>query len=238
MCRFPDQIQLKAPKPTTWSDRANWFVENLVLFRWQSYKNYPRLNFLLFKATATVVASFFYISVLAGGLFYVFAPIFGVDHFVQMGHWGRAVIDHLPGVVTGFLGALSLVYWKTAELTHKKWEYCCNLYNHAIVADGKNHDLLVNALAIDLLIVDLWAHRSFRELFSEELQSAMLDGINDDLEKSELASRVTSGKLDENQAMHYLLAKQQKLLSTQEKDSAKVRPFSRKGKKHSNSFAV
>ncbi len=82
--------------------------------------------------------------------------------------------------------SISLVFWNMNNVFHRKWKYCADLYNQYLFEESrvnKNEkeklDIIVNSLAIDLFHMDLWAHRSFAELFYDELKSAIKDHSSD-----------------------------------------------------------
>ncbi|MGE4131887.1 MAG: hypothetical protein AB7F86_09625 [Bdellovibrionales bacterium] len=76
--------------------------------------------------------------------------------------------------VLGLGGAASVAFWKMSDLYRQQWHYCCDIYIKSLaLKPGHEQNLLMSALAIDLVVVDLWAHRSFRDFFREELWEAL-----------------------------------------------------------------
>lgn len=187
----------------------HWVIENIILCRWQSFKNDPRSNYLVIKSGFTVIIIFGLIYIL-GVILYHIIPI---SFETSMNGY---IKNNLNKIIIGFFGSTSLVYWQTAKMYQKKWLYCSELYNKIICLDPNEKEgvyrVLSNALAIDLVILDLWAHRSFKELFRDELKLAI--DKEGDL-KNYYLSKMIDGKLSESEAMAILQKHQYKLFKEQ-----------------------
>lgn len=116
-----------------------------------------------------------------------------------------------------YLGAVSITFWNMSGTLQKKWIYSSNLYNDILKANKKKRPLLINALAIDLLILDLWAHRSFAELFADELE--------ENIEQKELShnqndmfDKVNDGRLPEHTALKLLEDRQRILIKERDEE--------------------
>lgn len=193
----------------------HWFIERFILFRLQYFKNNPRSNYLLIKAVGTILVIFFLAIFLSLAIYHAL-PV-SVRPEVD-------ICQYLKGnfykILTGLIGAISLVYWQTAKMFQKKWLYCSELYNKIISINPKESEkiyrILSNALTIDLVILDLWAHRSFQELFRDELISALKENHQTSEYESNLI-KINNGKFSEKDALEVLQKHQYNLLDVEEK---------------------
>ena len=71
---------------------------------------------------------------------------------------------------------------------------------------------LKNALAMDLIVLDMWAHRSFKELFRDELEIAIESTSISELKKNEAIIKANLHKLTESEALEILQKYQHHLL--------------------------
>ncbi len=116
------------------------------------------------------------------------------------------------------MGAMSLVYWNSSSLFNRKWTYCCDLYNEMLKLErgSQSNELrykkLKNALAMDLIVLDMWAHRSFKELFRDELEIAIESTSISELKKNEAIIKANLHKLTESEALEILQKYQHHLL--------------------------
>ncbi len=102
------------------------------------------------------------------------------------------------------------------NLVHKKWEYCANLYNKTLESRCRESRAMpLNALAIDILTLDLWATRSFKALFYDELTLSIecLYGKSDPSYGKEIRRKAKMGELSEEDALVLLERRQNKLLN-------------------------
>lgn len=200
----------------------HWIIE-IVLGKFQYFKNHPRANFLLLKSIWTVLIVY----ILAVFLFYivyrVFEPSKGINAYINENFYHSIIAS-----ITGLLTAISVIYWQSAKIFYQKWHYCSNLYNKIISTDHKNHKeiyrTLSNALAIDLILLDLWAHRAFKEVFRDELKNAINN--YDRLEiRNSIFNKVNNNQLSENEALHILQAYQYKILENESWDNKRFHTF-------------
>ena len=140
------------------SELVNVAFEYLIFFRWSYFKNRPRGNLLLLRAL--LIVGFF------GAAYYQLVSDFDL---VLGGIEIDPVIAMFAGVVIG--------YWKMTDVFHKKSETCVRLYHDYLKAMSKGHEregeILFNNFAMQILTVDLWAHRSFRVHFARALEEAL-----------------------------------------------------------------
>lgn len=139
-------------------DLLNLFLEYFVFFRWIYFKNRPRGNLLLLRAILVVGVY--------SAIYYYF---FGSFSLVLEGIEIDSVIC--------FAGAIVFGYSNMLNVFHKKSDSCTKLYvqmvSHSTNGNEAAAKLLANTLCLQLLTLDLWAHRMFRRVFSSYLHAAM-----------------------------------------------------------------
>ncbi len=139
-------------------DLLNLFLEYFVFFRWIYFKNRPRGNLLLLRALL-VVGTY-------SAIYYYF---FGSISLVLEGIEVDSVICFAAAIVFGYSNMLNVF--------HKKSESCNKLYvqmvSHSTSGNEIATRLLANTLCLQLLTLDLWAHRLFRRVFSNYLQKSV-----------------------------------------------------------------
>ena len=151
-------IRLAEGRVESLSDLVNLLFEYGLFFKWIYFKNRPRGNLLFLRSTLMVGAYaliFFY-------FFYDFGLVLeGIE------------IDP----VIALTGATIIGYWHMTSTFYKKSKSCNDLNVEILKAvgreDHKTVELFSNALAIELLTLDLWAHRKFSSIFSEEIYKAI-----------------------------------------------------------------
>ena len=187
------------------SEKSDLFhcILEIALGKWQWLKNKPRGNYLVLKTLwltfMPVIVSFL--------LYLLLWKIESHYRSLPFSNFGATSIQN--GILTFrnyklyFLPLLAVnvvIYWNLWKDFHSKWEYACSLYNSVISStDEKIQKSLRIALAIDLLTLDLWAHRSFAEFFWIVLTNALKELGHE----SELL-RLSRGEMTEDQAMKYL----------------------------------
>ena len=184
-------------------DLVNLILEYFVFYKWMFFKNRPRGN-LLFLRSLLVVGTF-------SILYFYF---FGQFELVLEG------IDIDPVIALGL--AAGVGYWNMVNVLNKKSMYCGQLYNQifAVLAGGdkKKGEAMATSLAIQLLTLDLWAHRSFGRVFVKKLDEAIQfhgsakgSGTKDDIPT--LVKKVQAGKLKVKEARTLLEDYQAHLLA-------------------------
>ena len=147
-------VRLKEGRIESFSDFVNLVFEYGIFFKWIYFKNRPRGNLLLLRS-AMMVATF------SVGFFYFFYDFGLVLEGIE--------IDP----VIALAGAVIIGYWHMTSSFYKKCKSCNQIHLEILKAAGlgdqRTVDLLTNSLAIELLTLDLWAHRKFRGLFAESL---------------------------------------------------------------------
>ncbi len=151
------------------------------------------------------------------GVLFIIIIVYLVDLFLNLNIEFITVIkENIIHYSIAFIAALSFFYWQSAKMDQKKWLYCSDLYNTLIQENHGNaiiSKILGNALAIDLIILDLWAHRSFKELFCDELNQA----VEKRADKYCLITKVNEKKLTEDEALFILQQYQDDLLEERDK---------------------
>lgn len=186
-------VKLKEDSIEGFQDVFNSFFEYFIFFRWIYFKNNPRGNLLLIRAILAVG--------LLGFLYYSFFSSFRLI---------IAGIDVDPVIAMAIF--ITIGYWNMSSVFHKKSNYCASLYNEYLKQVGsgnKNSALLLgNLLAINLLALDLWAHRTFSSLFAEYLELAIKNTVISDQDINQIFEKINQGKMDVAESRKYLLAHQ------------------------------
>lgn len=151
-------VRLKEGRIENFSDFVNLMFEYGVFFKWIYFKNRPRGN-LLFLRSALMVGTFSFV-------FFYFFYDFGL------------VLEGIEiDPVIALAGAVIIGYWHMTSSFYKKCKSCNQIHLEILKAAGKGDhktvDILTNSLAIELLTLDLWAHRKFRNLFAQSLNDSL-----------------------------------------------------------------
>jgi hypothetical protein len=175
-------------------------MEYFLFYRWIFFKNRPRVNFLLLRAVMVVCTWF--------GLYYIFFSSFelliigvDVDPIILLGIC----------IVVGFQGMSNTFAKKSVD--------CLKLYNDYLTEFAKGDynvaKMLGTSLSLQLLMVDLYAHRNFSWFFAKVLEEA-IGGHQEKLE------RFKSGKMFVREARQLLQTylKQQLAVRSEGKDLA------------------
>ena len=216
------KVELKGETGTSWMHN---FFEIWILFRWQSIKNNPRANYLIFRSFMSVLVVFL-LMFLVWSMFFCCIGNF-LDCMTGFEYFSKHKNDFLKyavepkrvgRIIFYFFGSVSVLFWNMTNLYNRKWQYCCGLYNDILKEKfGTKRDALRNALALDLLKLDFWAHASFKELFVKELERSISNSNYPDACKESLFKKVSFGNLSENEAS-YLLNKMQLCLLEKQKN--------------------
>ena len=151
-------VRLSEGKIENFSDFLNLVLEYGLFFKWIYFKNRPRGN-LLFLRSAMMVGTFSY-------AFFYFFYDFGL------------VLEGIEiDPVIALAGAVIIGYWHMTGSFYKKTKSCHHLHTEMLKATGSGEEhtaeILSQALAIELLTLDLWAHRQYRKLFADVLTQSM-----------------------------------------------------------------
>lgn len=211
---------------------VHYVIEKFVLWRLQNWKNNPRVNALIWKAILSVFSMTVIGAVIAVSLYVAF-NLLGPKQTFELGE----IVEKLSKVYLkswaklGLVlsGSITVAYWNMSTMFNKKWSYCADLYNKILAVPKSNHEqreLLRNALAIDILTLDLWAHRSFSALFAEELLKA-IDCANSESHASSQRGRAENGDFTESEALRVLEAKNHQLVGAinSEADNSTLSPI-------------
>lgn len=156
--RIDESIKLTEGSIEGFHDLLNLFLEYFVFFRWIYFKNRPRGNLLLLRSLL-VVGSY-------SAIYYYF---FGSFSLVLEGIEVDSIICFAGAIVFGYSNMLSVF--------HRKSDSCTKLYVQMVSQSTNGNriaaELLANTLCLQLLTLDLWAHRMFRSVFSNYLHLAI-----------------------------------------------------------------
>lgn len=204
------EISLETKKIVLQEERnqglIHYCIEKFVLWRLQDWKNNPRVNALIWKAVLSVI-SISAIGLVIAISFYLFFQIFNSEAFSALSLLEQiSKVAFKSWVKLGMVlsGSITLAYWNMSSMFNKKWSYCADLYNQILkTTDYNDRAFLRNSLAIDLLTLDLWAHRSFSTLFKDELLLAAKHCFTPETLDRE-TKRILSGKYSESEAARLL----------------------------------
>ena len=212
---FPKKVFLCEEENQAWTHKI---IENWVLWRRQKWKNNPRVNYLIYRALLCLIVIVLFLFLI---LIFVFIFINPVVHFDSLGKEFKELctLENIVHLTFILAGSTSVVYWNMSHTFHKKWLYCAGLYNDIIKKEEnkKNSSLkrkMANALAIDLLVLDLWAHRSFSELFSDELKHAIENNNMESSKRSSLKEQMINQEMTEDKAKELLEEYQTQLVTS------------------------
>lgn len=199
---------------------VHWVIENFVLWRLQRWKNNPRVNALIWKAILSVASMTIICSLFTLMICFIMRNFIGENQFFDFEKFAKdspkVNLGSLFNFGVVFTGSVSVAYWNMSTMFNKKWNYCADLYNKIIAIpnstiDHQQRALLRNALAIDLLVLDLWAHRSFSVLFETELMTAIECANSEEYAIIEKI-RAQNGDFTENDAMKVLETRNHQLV--------------------------
>jgi hypothetical protein len=192
-------------KPDVKSSSLHQFLEHYVFWRIPKFKNNPRGNYILIRAFL-IVFSVFILACITGlimlSLFSVIPQFTPWDGLTQL-----LTVENFIKLFIGFLGSTTVSYWNINSLFNRKWTYSANLYNKIVEHRSSSTSCstqLENAFAIDLLTLDLWAHRSYADLFAHELERCILDKYSDLGNRSDWFEKINNDNLTESEAWELL----------------------------------
>lgn len=144
--------------------------------------------------------------------------------FIEVDWWPSENPQTLiAGAIVSFFTLWTALFWNEKVSIHKKWEYLANLYNEILKTEPaiskpeigylpyQKRDLLVNALALDILQMEMWSHESYADLFYDSLEEA-IRSIHDENHASFICSKLPTSGIYRSDAKQYLLDHQQIIL--------------------------
>lgn len=159
-------VYVRDDREEGFSGLIKWVVEYLLLCRFDQlgYKN--GLSGSLRVFSSAIIS------------FYAFSLFYLLQLFI-----GKAT-DGYDAIVFS-VGVFGVVFWRERTSLYSKWRYLAHLYNESLKADCElSSDILTTALAIDILDIDMWAHRSFRRVFYQTVKASFNDsGIQRDVDE-------------------------------------------------------
>ncbi len=186
--RIESPIFLSEGKVTSFSDLLNIFLEYCLFFRWIYFKNRPRGNLLFVRSMMAI-----------GVYFTTYTHFFGDWKLMLLG------IDIDPMLGLGICAALG--YWNMSHVFYRKSETAAEIYTQIMTAKGSGHfyteQLLTNNLCLQLLTMDLWAHRLYDGLFAQHLEQAIQNTIPPE-RQNQLYDSIQKGQLQAKEAREIL----------------------------------
>lgn len=192
--RIQQPVLLTEGKVEGLSDFLNLAIEYVLFFRWAYFKNRPRGNLLLLRGLMVVS---FWSAIIVQAKFDWKLILLGID------------VDP----IIAYFAAIGFSYYAMSSVFFKKSEACAHMYTEMIKAGGSGNTwsakALSNALAIELLTLDLWAHRKYRGLFAKNLYRAVDHAyssnsvslnINLPTDMSDILNTINKGKLQAKEA--------------------------------------
>lgn len=186
------------------------FAERWVLFRRQEFKNSPRMNYILLRALYIVLLWYFLFPVCITIALWSLSETAlnaGINGEFVLGvnGWPSLFAGHFDAhdffkLLIGGIGGVAFIYWKISGAVRQQWQYCADVYNSVLQEEKKfKKNLLANSLAIDLVVLDLWAHRLFADFFRDEVAEAIM-GVHGPRPNRAIgaAKRIGKGKRSED----------------------------------------
>jgi len=167
-------------------------VELLLLGRWEicGYENKVSANRRIIAAL--------YQTVMACVLLFFIHYLFDFWACFEEGPLGDEAQIALLFLISGIFAG---TYINERSNIHSKWTYLANLYNLAISQpDPKMSNKVLSSLAHDILIMDMWAHRSFDDVFHETLFDAVVFAHSDPEECEKELLTIASDGIDYKRA--------------------------------------
>ena len=166
--RKMNQIYLKSENKSI----LNGLIEMIIFNRFGWFINDPRGNNIL-KRSVIRVTSFSFLALLLGAFFHFF--------FTESKYSLKYVFENkkVVTIFISYLFAVNSVYWLERNKFASKWKYLNTLFNDIAKAPREKRSLLENALVSDIVVMQMWGHRSLRELCFEESIRAMKDFFYD-----------------------------------------------------------
>lgn len=190
--------------------------------RRQKWKNNPRGNFLFLMSLQSGLT----VAFLMGGFWVLIQFVVGLCSDTPFtlkslvlrvldGSY-RTVLELSPAgfgkLTVGFFSVVSIIYWGVSSRFNNNWLYCQNLFSTIAAmevtdrASAERRSVVASSLCIDLVILDLWAHRAFTNGFHEILQRAITITQDELTIRAELLERFSLGDLREDEALNILEA--------------------------------
>ena len=156
-------------------------IENLILCKWQIFKNNPRGNVLilrslwisLFLPTLILLILLLFKYLLSDSSANSVYTFFNKNDSLEMKEY-IFNFRFFKSYLLPWLGLNLIIYSNLWKDYHTKWSYCSALYNEiAKQSCDKVRRNLISNFAIDLLFLDMWAHRSFYGSFRTSVEDAI-----------------------------------------------------------------
>lgn len=158
-------------------------LEGWIFLRIDGFKNSPRMNYILLRAIWISVGWLVATPAVAIGTTFLLMHILSTwmpslntsmnSAWTQIAtEWFK--LKHFLTAYIGLVGAISVVFWNISTSVRQQWAYCADVYYKVLSSEPRaKKDVVANSLAIDLLVLDHWAHRLFAEFFRDELAEAI-----------------------------------------------------------------
>lgn len=113
----------------------------------------------------------FWQTVIAIAVLFVISWYLSKCHFFAFTNLGDEAAIGLLALASGIFGA---TFYNERSSIHSKWQYLSNLFNQAIENEHKEiRDHMFSCLAHDILVMEMWGHKTFRMTFKEALKNAI-----------------------------------------------------------------
>lgn len=194
-----------------WIDRV---IDEMVLRKVDSngYRNNLKGNLRIWPA---IVISFYWFAPLVFSTLYFFFDSPEAIESIGLG----PLLTFYVSVTSAFIASVSGIFWKEKSSLYNKWEYLAALYNDMNQADPARtlneypkREFLRVSLAFDILVMDMWAHRSFADVFHDCLSDAIMSYEQSESTGKEIVGQLVSIGLSRKRANGYLEAYQERLL--------------------------
>lgn len=192
------------------SDIIHFVIEKCILCKWQTFKNNPRGNNLILRALwiSIFLPMIFLVFLIVGKMilegFFVenLYTFFNKSSFSEFNE-SLFSFKFFKNYLLPWLGLNLIIYANLWKDYHSKWSYCSSLYNEIIKQNcEKVQRNLISNFAIDLLCLDMWAHRSFYSSFRNSVEEA-IEHKYQDCQSCQI-TKLNSGNFSENEIAEIL----------------------------------
>jgi hypothetical protein len=169
-------VKINADWPKSVLGFVDWTLERFIFFKLGLFSNYPRINLVWIQAVYTTIILSFIFFFIFKWLFLELqiAPVVPPYSVTTLGVFRSFLLAAgLSGVLKGVLtliGAASVIFWKRSDIIRNQWTYCSDLFNDLQKEPNPvRRELFYGNLVMDLFLSNLWAHRSYKDVFAQHL---------------------------------------------------------------------
>lgn len=188
-------------------DRVNNGIETFLGKKdYAGYKNNVKGNLRIISAFQTTTLSY--------GPILILAWLFLGDKF------GEISGNVFATIFVSYFGMIGALFVKEKNSLNDKWKYLASVYNDVIKITPEDHkynkrEILLTALAIDILDMEMWSHRSFRDIFRTQLETSIKETVENSRSAQYMIDHLDTEIISRSVAYAYLITYQQKLFDNE-----------------------